>query len=212
MKIQHIKTDKNFNNEEMIKLSRETNDLHLRNKVIENNIPLVYKTVDSWIRRGSMDERDDLISLGLFALIKAFDTYKFDKGAKFSTHVCNVIWQQLMAHVNSNKKASRSKYSTVSINSTYKSVTNNGVEAEYSDVIPDDTYIIEAVEDKVFADQLSEVINSGLLSKAETRVANKYFLENMDLAEIARELGITRQATQQSHKRSVRKLAEVIGF
>lgn len=212
MKLENIKSNKNFNNEEAIRLARENNDQKLKDEIIRNNIPLVYKTVDSWIRRGSTDDRDDLIGLGMFALVKAYNTYRFDKNAKFSTYLCNVIWQQLMAHVRQKEMICRSKYSTVSLQGVIVEDEKGYRDVKYEDIVPDDYDLLESVENKVYADHIGELIDSGLLTKAERIVVRKYILENKELVEIGNELGISRQAAQQSFKKGLKKLAEVVSF
>lgn len=210
MKLENIKSNKSFNNEEAIRLARENKDSELKDRIILNNVPLVYKTVDTWIRRGSTDDRDDLIGLGMYALVKAYNTYRFDKNAKFSTYVCNVVWQQLMAHVRGKGMKCRSRYSTVSLQETFSKDEKGGQDIKYEDIISDEFDLLENIEEKIYAEKIGEMIDSGLLTKAERIVARKYILENKELVEIGEELGISRQAVHQSYKKGLKKLSEAI--
>ncbi|MNY18881.1 RNA polymerase sigma-28 factor precursor [compost metagenome] len=167
--------------------------------------------VDKWIRRGSTEERDDLIGLGMYALVKAYEAYDINRNIKFSTLVGHVVWQELMAQVRRKEMVCRSKYSTVSIN---QPLGKGGEDDDktYEEIVAGEFLEFEEVENQIHIEQIETIIESGLLSKAERIVSRKFFLENMELCEIANELGISRQAVQQSHKRSVKKLAEVVGF
>lgn len=82
--------EENFNNEETIKLYKETKDIELRNKIIENNMGLVIDIASNYFHVIN-SYGDDLISIGVFGLIKAIEKYEIDFETKFSTYAYGII-------------------------------------------------------------------------------------------------------------------------
>jgi RNA polymerase sigma factor FliA len=65
----------------------DPNDQHLRNRLIENYLPLVkYNAERIWSRLPDGVELDDLISVGVFGLMDAIDAFDTSRGVKFETY------------------------------------------------------------------------------------------------------------------------------
>ena len=64
-------------------------DSEARDVLINHNLRLVAHVVKKYYATES--EQDDLLSIGTIGLIKAVDSYNFDKGARFSTYAARCI-------------------------------------------------------------------------------------------------------------------------
>lgn len=211
--IKKCKRMPNFNNEEMIELARKTDDKELKDKVIENNVPLVLKLVNRWKDRGSTESTEDLISMGLCGLVVAFNTYDTSRNIKFSSYAGKVIWMEFMKNARYNEMQCRSKYIKVNLEDpvyTCKSkfICNDDTIADVVFDSEEDNF--KEIEDRLFAERLNLMFNSFSFTPKEKMVGRKYFLEGKSLAEIGKEMGVTRQAVHQTHKRNVTRLNELI--
>ncbi|WP_145413486.1 sigma-70 family RNA polymerase sigma factor [Paenibacillus xylanexedens] len=200
--------DPNFDNEAMIRLAKETQSEELKEQVIKNNIRLVVKMANQWATKGS-DEVDDLVSMGMIALINAFNKFDYTRGIKFVTYLCNAIWMEFSKNENKKKRKNRSKYVMVSIdNSKYKS-SENGNDKSLAESLANDSHLeYENVDNDCFNRKLDAAI-SCRLTENEQKISRMYFLEGKELVDIGRELNVSRQAVHQAFKRSTQKLAPV---
>lgn len=73
-----------------------------RNKLIEDNINLVYTMVNRYFQKYAYD--DDFIQEGMLGLIKASDKFNPEKGVKFSTYACNCIRNKFIDYINRQNK------------------------------------------------------------------------------------------------------------
>jgi len=71
----------------------ETRDIEVRNKIVEENIPLVKFVVTKVYNKGFGEyEYNDLVNYGVFGLIKAVEKYDITMGYKFSTYAYQKIY------------------------------------------------------------------------------------------------------------------------
>ncbi|MFR7880210.1 MAG: sigma-70 family RNA polymerase sigma factor [Christensenellales bacterium] len=77
-------------------------DFEARNKLIEHNLRLVAHIVKKFENTGI--DKDDLLSIGTFGLIKAIDTFNFDATNKLATYAARCIENEILMHIRSNKK------------------------------------------------------------------------------------------------------------
>ncbi|MBT2760001.1 sigma-70 family RNA polymerase sigma factor [Paenibacillus sp. ISL-20] len=212
MRTEHVKRDNSLNNEELIKLSRNTNDKQIRDKVINNNIPLVHSLVNRWIRNGSTENKDELIGMGLYGLVVAFDTYDLGKNIKFTSYAGKVVWMEFMKNARYNQMICRSKYTKISMDEEHRKLSSNsnGKKIFISDVVSDDRNHYLSVDDEIYRDQLAKAIDTGSFTDKEKIVAKRFYIDGKTLADIGKEFNITRQAVFQTHKRGTKKLAELM--
>lgn len=64
-------------------------DMNAREKLIEHNLRLVAHIVKKYY--SSYSEQDDLISIGTIGLIKAVDSFKYEKGTRLATYAARCI-------------------------------------------------------------------------------------------------------------------------
>ena len=67
----------------------ENGDINARNTLIEHNLRLVAHIVKKYYT--VTNEQDDLISIGTIGLIKAVNTFSYDKGTRFATYASRCI-------------------------------------------------------------------------------------------------------------------------
>ncbi|PZT52203.1 sigma-70 family RNA polymerase sigma factor [Paenibacillus silvae] len=200
--------DPNFDNEAMIKLAKETNSEDLKEQVIKNNIKLVVKLANEWASKGS-NEVDDLIGMGMIALINSFNSFKSDKNIKFTTYLSRAVEMEFVKHENKKKRKHRDKYIMVSIDSSAHKTSENGNDKSLAESLANDSHLdYENVDNNCFNRNLDTAISRKLTEK-EQRVSRMYFLEGKELVDIGHELNVSRQAVHQAFKRSVQKLAPV---
>jgi len=197
----------NFNNEEMIRRARETGDRSIRDTIIKNNMHLVIKLVNRAVNNGSREEPDELVSMGMIGLMKAYDSFDTDKNIKFSTYLSTVVMREFAANARAKGMKCQSKYNSVSLEGTvYKGKGTTG-EKTLSDVVADESHLeLSGVEDAMFEGVLeSDIMRK--LSPKEQIVSRKYFFDGLSLSDIGREMNVSRQAAHQYFKSSVKKLA-----
>ena len=75
----------------------KTKDIEVRNKIVEDNIPLVKYIVKRVYNKGFGEyEYNDLVNYGVFGLIKAVEKYDVTMGLKFSTYAYQKIYYSII--------------------------------------------------------------------------------------------------------------------
>ena len=105
-------------------------DMKARDKLISHNLRLVAHVVK---RYTNSLEVDDLLSVGTIGLIKAIDTFDYDKKVQLSTYAARCINNEILMLIRANKKHKN----VVSLNSlTSSNEEDNDLELE--DVLSSD--------------------------------------------------------------------------
>ncbi len=177
-------------------------DLEARNILIEHNLRLVAHIVKKF--ENYKEDKDDLLSIGAFGLIKAVDTYNFNNNTKLATYAARCIENEILMHLRSNRK--------------YKDVTSlyapigedkEGNEIKLYDVIEDPSPnvlsdIVKEEKSKAIHDALN-ILNERELEIISRRFGlNNHFVETQ--REIAKSLGISRSYVSRIEKRALTKL------
>ena len=91
----------------------ENKDMDARNKLIEHNLRLVAH-ISKKFENTNVD-KDDLLSIGAFGLIKAVDSYNQKSGTKLATYASRCIENEILMHLRQNKKRkdTTSLYTTI---------------------------------------------------------------------------------------------------
>lgn len=71
-------------NEQLFASYAESQDLKIRNRILELNIGLVRREVRHWLNQ-CQESYDDLLQVGCIGLIRAIERYKLEKGFAFSS-------------------------------------------------------------------------------------------------------------------------------
>lgn len=177
-------------------------DQESRTILIEHNLRLVAHIVKKF--DNTHVDKDDLLSIGTFGLIKAVDTYNFDSKVRLATYASRCIENEILMHLRSIKKHK----DTISLYSPIGE-DKEGNEIRICDVIEDDT---PSMTDKLIKEeQYNKLMNSlNILTEQELEILTRRFglyghrVETQ--REISKSLGISRSYVSRIEKRALSKL------
>ncbi len=169
---------------------REKGDMQARSKLINHNLRLVSHIVKKYA--GSVTiEVDDLISVGAIGLIKAIDSFNYEKGVGLATYASKCIDNEILMLIRVNKKHK----DVVSLSSKFAS-DKDGNEVLLMDIIESDEDEVEdAVSSSFIMEKINNVIDKHLTKREKEIVIKRYGLNGQKVytqKELAEELGISR--------------------
>lgn len=183
-------------------LAAEQGDESAREKLIVHNLRLVSHIVRKYYSASPMQE--DLNSIGTIGLIKAVDSFKIEKGAKFATYAARCIQNEILMHFRHEKKQG----ALVSLNETID-IDKDGNPLTYSDILGTEENMEEDVDRSIMCEKLNLAIE-GVLSERERQVIIRRFglSDGMPLSqkEVAALLGISRSYVSRIEKTAIEKL------
>lgn len=180
----------------------EQKDEEARNILIEHNLRLVAHIVKKF--ENTKEDKEDLLSIGAFGLIKAVDTYNFTAKTKLATYAARCIENEILMYLRSSKR----KRQTTWLYSTIGS-DKEGNEIRLCDVIEDPA---QSSTDKLIFEEKIAIINEALkiLSPRELDIISRRFgLDGNKVEtqrEIAKSLKISRSYVSRIEKRALTKL------
>lgn len=177
-------------------------DISARNTLIEHNLRLVAHIVKKF--ENYKEDKDDLLSIGAFGLIKAVDTYNFDSNTKLATYAARCIENEILMHLRSNKKYkdTASLYAPIGED-------KEGNEIKLYDIIedPSPTMLTSMIENE-HVKAIHDALNT--LNERELDIISRRFGLNNHMVEtqkeIAKSLGISRSYVSRIEKRALTKL------
>ena len=141
--------------EKTLFLKMKAGDEKAREKLISHNLRLVAHIVK---RYTNSLEADDLLSVGTIGLVKAIDSFDYDKKVQLSTYAARCINNEILMLIRSNKKHKN----VVSLNSLTSS-NDEDKELELQDVIAsDDEEIFAQVETNLTVQKVKNIIATKL--------------------------------------------------
>ena len=179
--------------------------LEAKDILIQRNLRLVAHIVKKY--QGAGEELDDLISIGTIGLIKAIQTFDFQKASRLSTYAARCIDNELLMLLRSKKKSSKEV-------SLYEPIGTDkeGNEISLLDVI--ETEPVDVVKNyslKQDIDYLYQLIPKILSQREQEIITLRYGLygkEEMTQREIAKRLNISRSYVSRIEKNALLKLRE----
>ena len=163
-------------------------DQKAREKLITHNLRLVAHIVKKYTY--SL-EADDLLSVGTIGLIKAIDTFDYDKKVQLSTYAARCINNEILMLIRSNKKHKN----VVSMNSL-TSNSDDDKDLELKDVLSsDDEEIFIQVENNLMIQRIKKIIGDKLNEREQKVVQLRYGIDvprAMTQKEVSDVLGISR--------------------
>ena len=178
-------------------------DLHARDILIERNLRLVAHIVKKYMNSGK--EPEEMISVGIVGLVKAVNTYNFDKGSRLATYAARCIDNELLMLMRGDKKLSRevSLYDPIGTD-------KEGNEINLLSIIEhDDEDIVEQLARKQSLKKLSQIIAGVLTPREYFVVIRRYGLyghHESTQRELAEQLGISRSYVSRIEKKALEKL------
>jgi RNA polymerase sporulation-specific sigma factor len=186
---------------ELINLMK-SGDLNARNELIEHNLRLVAHIVKKF--ENTKEDKDDLLSIGAFGLIKAVDSYKLDSGVKLATYASRCIENEILMHLRSNKKRK-------DVTSLYTPIGEDkeGNEIRLCDIIEDPSPLLSTkLIKEEYENKLKKALN--ILDERELDILSRRFGLNDTFIEtqkeIAKSLKISRSYVSRIEKRALTKI------
>lgn len=179
--------------------------LEAKDILIQRNLRLVAHIVKKY--QGAGEELDDLISIGTIGLIKAIQTFDFQKASRLSTYAARCIDNELLMLLRSKKKSSKEV-------SLYEPIGTDkeGNEISLLDLI--ETEPVDVVKNyslKQDIDYLYQLLPKILSSREQEIIILRYGLygkEELTQREIAKRLKISRSYVSRIEKNALLKLRE----
>lgn len=181
----------------------QNGDRHARNILIERNLRLVAHIVKKYINSGK--ETDELISVGIIGLIKAVNTYNFDKGSRLATYAARCIDNELLMLMRGDKKLSRevSLYDPIGTDKEGNEITLLSIIEHNNEDIADQLARKQSLQ------KLSKIISKVLTPREYFVVVRRYGLcgySESTQRELANQLNISRSYVSRIEKKALEKL------
>ncbi len=177
-------------------------DQNARNKLIEHNLRLVAHIAKKYY--SSTNDQDDLISIGTIGLIKAVNTFSYDKGTRFATYAARCIENEILMHFRNVRKTAGDVYISEPIDSDL-----DGNSITLMDVFSDEDSLIDNIDLKMKSEKLYKYIEKNLDARERTIIKLRYGLcgyHPLTQREIAARLKISRSYVSRIEKKALQVL------
>ena len=181
----------------------QNGDMHARDILIERNLRLVAHIVKKYMNSGK--ETDEMISVGIVGLVKAVNTYNFEKGSRLATYASRCIDNELLMLMRGDRKLSRevSLYDPIGTDKEGNEITLLSIlEHEEED-------IIDQLDKKQSLRKLSKILSKALTPREYFVVIRRYGLyghHETTQRELAEQLNISRSYVSRIEKKALEKL------
>ena len=179
-------------------------DKNAKDKLVSHNLRLVVHVAKKYSQTA---ESDDLISVGSIGLIKAVNTFDYDKNTQFSTYAARCIENEILMLLRVNKK----HIPVMSLNESLGK-DKEGNDVAIQDIIPDENQNVSVqVENQVLTEKLLQIIKKSLSQREYEIMCMRYGLNNTPVytqREIAKKLKISRSYISRLEKKSLDILRE----
>jgi RNA polymerase sporulation-specific sigma factor len=175
-----------------------------KNELITRNLRLVAHIIKKFNPQSK--DADDLISIGTVGLIKAIESFDYNKGNRLATYAARCIENEILMYVRSNKKTKSEVYLQDPIG-----VDREGNEICLMDVLGTESdSVLDEVENKISIKKLHSVIEKVLEGKEKLIIELRYGLtgDPKTQREIAKSLGISRSYVSRIEKKALKRLAK----
>ena len=163
-------------------------DKEAKDKLINHNLRLVAHIVKKYSGAG---EADDLISVGSIGLIKAINSFEYDKGTQLSTYAARCIENEILMLLRLNKK-----HKIVFSLEESLGQDKDGNYIELADIIPSqEEEIFSVVENNILIEKIMNIIEKHLSEREAKIIKMRYGINGqpaLTQREVAKKLGISR--------------------
>lgn len=180
---------------------REKGDSNARNQLIEHNLRLVAHIIKKYY--SATKEQDDLISIGTIGLIKAVETFDYQKGTRLATYASRCIENEILMHFRAGKKNAQDVSMSEPIDTD-----KDGHPLTLMDVIAQDDTMDEELDLKINSEKLYRYINESLTPRERRIIEQRYGLigDEMTQRQVAKKLNISRSYVSRIEKKAIEKL------
>lgn len=181
----------------------QNGDMHARDILIERNLRLVAHIVKKYMNSGK--ETDEMISVGIVGLVKAVNTYNFEKGSRLATYAARCIDNELLMLMRGDRKLSRevSLYDPIGTDKEGNEITLLSI------LEHEDEDIIDQLDKKQSFRKLSKILSKVLTPREYFVVIRRYGLyghHETTQRELAEQLNISRSYVSRIEKKALEKL------
>ena len=181
----------------------QNGDMHARDILIERNLRLVAHIVKKYMNSGK--ETDEMISVGIVGLVKAVNTYNFEKGSRLATYAARCIDNELLMLMRGDRKLSRevSLYDPIGTDKEGNELTLLSI------LEHEDEDIIDQLDKKQSLRKLSKILSKVLTPREYFVVIRRYGLyghHETTQRELAKQLNISRSYVSRIEKKALEKL------
>ena len=183
-------------------------DKKSKDKIIKHNLRLVAHIIKKF-NFPNQNNNEDLISVGTIGLIKAVNSFKIDKGIKFSSYASRCIENEILMSLRNAKKSTLD----VSMAEPIESKSNNSL--TLMDTIADKVNFHEKVFDKIDMEKLRVSMKKHLTQREQDVINLRYGLLNDNSytqQEVAKKIGISRSYVSRIEKKALNILKNSILF
>lgn len=191
---------------EMLK-RKEDGDEAARQILIEHNLRLVAHIVKKY--HATVNESEDLLSIGTIGLIKAIDTFRIDRGIRLATYASRCIENEILMMLRVEKKRSREV-------SLYDPIGSDkeGNEISLLDVLENETAqacdeLIEQIEHEEELEMVLRFYKQYLSEREKKIICMRYGIDGkkpQTQKEVGKALGISRSYVSRIEKKALEKL------
>ena len=181
----------------------QNGDMHARDILIERNLRLVAHIVKKYMNSGK--ETDEMISVGIVGLVKAVNTYNFEKGSRLATYAARCIDNELLMLMRGDRKLSRevSLYDPIGTDKEGNEITLLSI------LEHEDEDIIDQLDKKQSLRKLSKILSKVLTPREYFVIIRRYGLycqHETTQRELAEQLNISRSYVSRIEKKALEKL------
>ena len=181
----------------------QNGDMHARDILIERNLRLVAHIVKKYMNSGK--ETDEMISVGIVGLVKAVNTYNFEKGSRLATYAARCIDNELLMLMRGDRKLSRevSLYDPIGTDKEGNEITLLSI------LEHEDEDIIDQLDKKQSLRKLSKILSKVLTPREYFVVIRRYGLyghHETTQRELAEQVNISRSYVSRIEKKALEKL------
>lgn len=173
-------------------------------QLVHENEKLVQLQVNRYLKRHSVRgmEREDLVAWGLMGLVQAARVWDPARGA-FSTVACQAIDWMLMRGARREWQPQKAGV-TVSLDELLSPEDADGQQERFVERLAAG----EDVERDHLASEAQAAVRSAVaaLPPIERRLIERHFFEDVPIARVADELGVSRQSVGERQRRALRQL------
>jgi RNA polymerase sporulation-specific sigma factor len=185
-------------------LAAKAGDLEARDILIQHNLRLVAHVVKKF---SNAAEADDMISVGSIGLIKAINTFKYDKGTQLATYAARCIQNEILMHIRANKKHRQ----TLSLQESV-GTDREGNEITLIDLVSiKEESVLQQVETGILTEKMLQIIKEILSDREYKIIALRYGLggkECLTQRKIAKIMDISRSYISRIEKKCIKKISE----
>ena len=170
-----------------------------KDKLINHNLRLVAHIIKKF--NFLQENNEDLISIGTIGLIKAVNTFKIEKGIRFSSYASRCIENEILMNMRSAKKS----VLDVSMSEPVESAKSEN-SLTLMDTIADKVSLYEKIFDKIDIEKLSLNIKKYLTQREQDVINLRYGLTNQSpqtQQEVASKIGISRSYVSRIEKKAL---------